>query len=48
LVYQVISNRAEAPKGDYDTFYQGGVNGVIVNDGTLGELVESVKRVFDL
>jgi hypothetical protein len=48
LVYQVVSNRAAEPQGDYDRFYQGNTHGIIINDGSLEDLSASVKRVFDL
>jgi dephospho-CoA kinase len=48
LVAQVISSRAQEPKDDFDRFYQGRTNCIIVNDGTHQELSETVKRVLGL
>jgi hypothetical protein len=48
VICQVIGNRAIDTGNDFDKFYQGNTDKIIINDGSLDELRASVKRVFEL
>lgn len=48
IILQVISERARNTGNDFDQFYQGNTDKIIVNDGSIDDLRESIKRVLNL